>query len=79
MGRAEAAYERRAFGANRFVQVETWTNVPGFSGRAVLCEAAHQGRAISKSPPTAVCKPPLLGQKADRVVPDFNVTVHWSV
>ena len=25
-----AAYERRAFGANRFVQVKSWTNVPGF-------------------------------------------------
>src|SRR5450631_3338980 len=46
---------------------------------AVLCAAANQGRAISKSPPTAVCKPPLLGQKADCVLPDFNVTVHSSV
>jgi len=27
------ANEGRAFGANRFVQVRTWTNVPGFSGR----------------------------------------------
>jgi hypothetical protein len=26
----QAAYESRAFGANRFVQVKTWTNVPGF-------------------------------------------------
>jgi hypothetical protein len=39
-----ADYERRAFGANRFVQVKTWTNVPGFLTASITSLVARQAR-----------------------------------